>query len=83
MDSVHIALGISVSKTDQDAGLIGYDSKVPSQFTGACAKNCPNTRLPTKVPPRIDRKYPTFIVMTAIILSIVSHLLQLLTCNLQ
>lgn len=29
----------------------------------------PTRRLPRNVPPRIDRKYPTFIVMTATILN--------------
>lgn len=28
----------------------------------------PKIKLPTKTPPRTDKKYPTFIVITAIIL---------------
>ena len=31
-----------------------------------------NIMLPVKIPPRTDKKYPTFIVITAIILSFVS-----------
>lgn len=32
------------------------------------AENRPETRVPRNVPPRTDIKYPTFMVMTAIIL---------------